>query len=110
MVRLTDEYARWWPHLGWQPRRCDQWAPFSILKDRYGWKILTTATMRCEANDAGFKSSNTIGKICATLKKEADDAAKQAAQDAARTELKEKAKAKGRLVKDADGTWKVVEV
>jgi len=103
MARLTPEFSHWQARLGWSVRRTEQWAPWSLLRDKYGWAILTRATERCEPNDAGFKSVNLVGKLCADMKREAEAAERQAAQDAGNAALKE-VKTKARLV-NVDGKW-----
>lgn len=109
MERLTPQFRRLCAGIGYFLKRTDQWCLWEPLLDQHGYERVCAALRRCEPNEQGFKSINITAKICATLKREADDAAKQAAQDAANAEMKEKARAKGRLVKVGD-KWVVQEV
>jgi len=108
MARLTPEFARWQARLGYSVKRTEQWAPWSLLRDKWGWSILIRATERCEANDAGFKAVHNVGKMCAILKREDAEAAAELLKYEAKEDAMEEhpKKAKARLV-NVDGKWVV---
>ena len=104
-ARLEPDFARLCAALGWRIKTTDHWLGWERLVGIYGWKCLLRAVERCEP---GRRWPADAEKVCREFMKQEADAAKQAAQDAANTEMKAKAKTKGRLVKIGE-KW-VVEV
>lgn len=84
----------------------DRWPEWARLIEKYGWRRVIRAADMC---DPHHRWSADVEKWCREIDKQEASAAKQAAQDAANAEMKEKAKAKGRLV-NVDGKWIVQEV
>ena len=102
-ARLEPEFAKLCAILGWRIRTVDHWLGWERLVGIYGWNRLLRAVDRCEP---GHRWPADAERLCREMKKLEAAEARQAAQDAANTEMKEKARAKARLVK-IDGEWKV---
>lgn len=92
--------------IGYVLKTTDQWVIWERLVNTYGYAKVTWALNRCEPKHRWASDVETMCRESARQQAMAD---KQAAQDAANTEMKEKAKAKGRLV-NVDGKWVVQEV